>query len=206
MNLWLGFNRRKRPGMALGLILLLLLVGAVFVSVSLYFVTNYFGTSMAMNRQARLYNAAQNGIEWGMAQLWNNKDILSTTQVEYDAGEKLESLRVRDKDGNIIAEGTNPPSVDSRISVTVRLYDCNYAVPEGTAVSGVALPPLRPGDASGGGPTLPVIPPGTSVIIDPSRLLPLGGGMSSHSFVIRSLARDASGITLELETMVVMSK
>jgi uncharacterized membrane protein (DUF485 family) len=200
--------RRKRRGMALPLVILLVIVGFVFVGVGAYVVRNLFWSSQGVVIESKLYNAAQSGIEWGMEQIWANKDqIESDTITSVDA---IEDLRVRLDDlssgtanGAIVASGGYAYPGDTNVSVSVLLLDCNYTLKAGASVS--KLPPKVPNVSASGGTGTSTIPPGTSVIIDPSRFLPLGGGVTEHAFVIRSTAT-GWGRSTELESMVVIKK
>ncbi len=198
----------KRLGMALPLVILLVLVGFVFVGVGAYVVRNLFWSSQGVVIESKLYNAAQSGIEWGMAQIWSHKDQIESDRIL--SADSIDDIRIRIDDyqpgkttGIYLAEGESPPAVDPRITVTVHLLDCNYELASGATASG--FPPRVFTGTGTGGSGGPLIPPGTSVIIDPSHFLPLGGGVTSHHFVIRSRA-EGYGRSRELETMVVISK
>jgi hypothetical protein len=198
---------KKRKGMALPLVILLIVVGFVFVGVGAYVVRNLFWSSQGVVVESKLYNAAQSGIEWGMAQIWTNKDNIEADLIT--SVDSLDDIRVRiDNLGtgvgtDFLADGVPLPETDSGITLTVTLLDCNYSLAPGATVAN--LPPLVLTGTGSGGTGTPAIPPGTSVIIDPSHFLPLGGGVTSHSFVIRSRAT-GFGRNTELESMVVIEK
>jgi hypothetical protein len=200
---------KRRRGMALPLVILLVIVGFVFVGVGAYVVRNLFWSSQGVVIESKLYNAAQSGIEWGMGQIWKNKDNIEADLITIPSGHDVTFLQVRQDN---TAEGFGEdmylalddlPETESGITLTVRLLDCNYSLAPGVTVSD--LPPRVLAGTGSGGTGTPTIPPGTSVIIDPSHFLPLGGGVTSHSFVIRSRAT-GFGRSTELESMVVVEK
>lgn len=195
--------------MALPLVILLVLVGFVFVGVGAYVVKNLFWSSQATVVQAKLYNAAQSGAEWGIAQLWDKRE-----QIEWDPlllATGLEDLLVRKDNagegtGNEVLIGPTPPPVDPSISVEVKVLDCNYNIATSfTPTPSDRLPPRILGAAEGSGPGTPTFPEGTSVIIDPSHFINLGGGAKEHHFVVRSKAT-GYGRKVEIEAMVVISR
>jgi hypothetical protein len=198
---------KQRPGMALPLVILLVIVGFVFVGVGAYVVQNLFWSSQGVVIESKLYNAAQSGIEWGMALIWENKDNIEADLIT--SVDSLDDLRARmDNLGSGV--GTDYlddekalPETDSNITLTVTVLDCNYSLATGATITN--LPPRVLAGTGSGGTGTPAIPPGTSVIIDPSHFLPLGGGVTSHSFVIRSRAT-GFGRSTELESMVVIEK
>lgn len=197
----------KRKGMALGLVILLVVVGFVFVGVGAYVVRNLFWSSQGVVVESKLYNAAQSGIEAGMAKLWENKDKIEAELITVNsANANLDYIRVRE-DNTSSGLGTDfievPEKTEDGINRAVLLLDCNYTLEEGVVIAN--LPPRVLNGTGTGGTGTPTIPPGTSVIIDPSHFLPLGGGVTSHSFVVRSKAT-GFGRKVELETMVVIEK
>lgn len=202
---------KKREGMALGLVLLLVLVGTAFVGVSLYVVVNMFTTSQSVTTKARLYNAAQSGVEWGLNQLWVQSADLNVDPVSYDGS--LNSIRVMlSDDVTPLGNGLTPPGTDSGISVSVLFLDCNYSLNGHSPAANTDLPPQqKAGLGSGTGTGTPSIPVGTSAIIDPNRFMVPGGGGGSHRYVIRSAATPAFSILggskkVELEVMVVINR
>ncbi len=201
------FLKGKREGMALPLVILLVLIGFVFVGVGAYVVKNLFWSSQGVVIEAKLYNAAQSGIEWGMALIWENKDNIEADLIT--SADSLDDLRARmDNLGpgvgtDYLDDEKALPETDGNIKLSVVVLDCNYSLAPGAAVSN--LPPRVLAGTGSGGTGTPTIPPGTSVIIDPSHFLPLGGGITSHSFVIRSRAT-GYGRNTELESMVVIEK
>jgi hypothetical protein len=204
----------KRKGMALGLVILLVVVGFVFVGVGAYVVRNLFWSSQGVVVESKLYNAAQSGVEWGMAQLWKNKDNIEADLItEVKSLDGSDGIWAREDNADegtfytsttkMIGYGVALPETDSGITLEVKLYDCNYSLAPGVTVAN--LPPRALNGTGTGGAGGPTIPPGTSVIIDPSHFLPLGGGVTSRSFVVRSKAT-GFGRKVELETMVVIEK
>ncbi len=192
----------KRPGMALPLVLLLVLVGSVLVGVATYVVQNLFFTSNSVALQNRLYNAAQSGVQWGMGLVRENADQLETDILLFDGNANLDSIRARTKAGAILGDGMDPPVVDSSISVTVDILDCNYDLNGNSRIE--TLPPIVP-ESGGTGSGVSGIPEGTSAIIDPSRVIPMSGGGGPHRFVIRATASKGSR-NFQVEAMVVISQ
>jgi hypothetical protein len=209
MNIKLA--RRKKLGMALGLVLLLVLVGVSFVGVALYVVTNMFFTSQSVTAKARLYNAAQSGIEWGLQQLWVHSADLNVDPVSYDGN--LDSIRVMlSDDVTPLGSGSAPPQIDPGIVVSVLFLDCNYNLNGHSPSANTDLPPQqKAGLGTGTGTGTPSIPVGTSAIVDPNRFMVPGGGGGSHRYVIRSVATPSFSILggskrVELEVMVVINR
>jgi len=199
----------KRPGMALPLVLLLVLVGSVLVGVGLYVVQNLFSTSNSVALQNRLYNAAQSGVQWGMGLVRENADQLETDIQMFDGNANLDSIRARISDGiedstigSILGHGLNPPVVDPNISVTVDILACNYNLNGHSRIA--TLPPIVP-ESGGAGSGVSGIPEGTSAIIDPSRVIPMSGGGGPHRFVIRATASKGNR-NFQIEAMVVISQ
>ncbi len=192
----------KRNGMALPLVLLLVLVGSVLVGVAIYVVQNLFSTSNSVALQNRLYNAAQSGVQWGMGLVRENADQLETDIQMFDGNANLDSIRARTKAGAILGDGMDPPVVDSSISVTVDILDCNYDLNGQSRIA--TLPPIVP-ESGGTGSGVSGIPEGTSAIIDPSRVIPMSGGGGPHRFVIRATASKGSR-SFQIEAMVVISQ
>ncbi|MFA0888970.1 MAG: hypothetical protein ACC613_07740 [Synergistales bacterium] len=198
---------KRRRGMALPLVILLVIVGFVFVGVGAYVVRNLFWSSQGVVIESKLYNAAQSGIEWGMALIWERKDNIEADLIT--SVDSLDDIRARmDNLGSgvgtdYLEDEKALPETDGNITLTVTLLDCNYSLAAGATVAN--LPPRVLAGTGSGGTGTPAIPPGTSVIIDPSHFLPLGGGVTSHSFVIRSRAT-GFGRSTELESMVVIEK
>ncbi len=192
----------KFRGMALPLVILLVLVGFVFVGVGAYVVKNLFWSSQATVVQAKLYNAAQSGVQWGMGLLLENADQLETDILLFDGNPNLDSIRARTKAGAILDEMMAPPVVDSSISVTVDILDCNYDLNGHSRLA--TLPPIVH-ESGGTGSGVSGIPEGTSAIIDPSRVIPMSGGGGPHRFVIRATASKGSR-NFQVEAMVVISQ
>ena len=110
--------------MALPLVILLVIVGFVFVGVGAYVVRNMFWSSQGVVIESKLYNAAQNGIEWGMSQIWEHKDQLESDRIT--SADELGDIQVKIDDytpgtatGPLLASTESPAEVDSRVNVTV---------------------------------------------------------------------------------------
>lgn len=183
----------RQKGIAISWLLLLLLLGTIMVAYAFTMVGNYFAGSDKASMQAKLYNAAQSGLEWGKTWLLENRADLNTDIV--NAG-SLSDLIARKKNGESYPTFGSP---DPRISMNVKIYKCNY-IPSGNVyVEG--FPPIFLGSGSGSGTGGSQI--GYSNFIDPNRNITFGGG-GGTAFLIVSEA--ASGIQkIVLKTMVVIS-
>lgn len=200
-----------RKAMALPMTLVILLFGSVLVATAFYVVQNMYSTSKQTVTEAQLYNAAESGMEKGKTVLWQNKDALNSTPLQFNTGDPVSSLY------------PDPPidlpivlNIDPGIKVTVDVLDCNYEL------SGVAFDELSEADRENLPPQIPfgLAPGGSgpesgglvgySNVIDPNRNIPMGGppGGLPHAFVIRSTARVNEGTDEErrfpIEIMVVI--
>jgi len=209
---------KKHVGMALPLVLIFLLVGAVLVGTALYVVGNMFSTSRHVVTETQLYNAAQSGVEHGRSVLWENR-ALDFEERQYSGD--IDSIRARLDGASDYIDGVlQGVPVDGLpgVTVTVDILDCNYVF-DGVTYNDLSaqqiadLPPQWPGGEGGagagvgGGTEGP--PEGTSVIIDPSRFFNIGGGVDSGSrrFVIRSTALEENGgQQFKIEVMVVLTQ
>lgn len=217
MRLEMSFvsRQRKRKGMALPLTLVILVIGAMLVATAFYLVQNMYSTSRQAVTREKLYNAAQTGIEQAKVVLWEARDDLYLEPLPYKESlgteeERLDTIRVRDEDGNYLDSNNGLYPVDVQgIDVYVNILDCNYVL-DGTTFDSLAthnpdqldeLPPQwQSGTGATGGTGRP--PAGTSVIIDPSRNIMQGAG-GSRRYVIRSKA-EGNEQDLEIEVMVEM--
>ena len=194
----------NRPGMALPLVLVLLVFGAVMIGAALYVVENLYSTTKQTVDHAQLYNAAQIGVERGKVALWENRSDLETDTLVFSGN--ITSLYAQKDDGSSL--GPIDFVVDPGIDVEVLVFDCNYELATGS-FSGLSdevreqLPPRFPGGTGEGGGGTSALPGGTSAIIDPGRFLPFGGGAGERRFVIRSSA-SKDGKDFIIETMVVV--
>lgn len=194
----------NRPGMALPLVLVLLVFGAVMIGAALYVVENLYSTTKQTVDHAQLYNAAQIGVERGKVALWENRSDLETDTLVFSGN--ITSIYAQKDDGSSL--GPIDFVVDPGIDVEVLVFDCNYELATGS-FSGLSdevreqLPPRFPGGTGEGGGGTSALPGGTSAIIDPGRFLPFGGGAGERRFVIRSSA-SKDGKDFIIETMVVV--
>jgi len=172
--------------------MLLLLLGTIMVAYAFAMVGNYFAGSNKASMQAKLYNAAQSGLEWGKTWLLENRADLKT---EIVTASSLEDLKAKKQNGDSYPNFISP---DSRIAMNVQIYTCNYT-PSTGYVEG--FPPIFLGSGSGSGTGGSQI--GYSNFIDPNRNITFGGG-GGTGFLIVSEA--TSGIQkIVLKTMVVIS-
>lgn len=199
---------RRRSGMALVLVLAIMLLGSVFIAVALTVVMNMRNITEKAIDGAVLYNAAQSGAAWGVSMVGRYRDDLDleTRQglsgVTFDPSvpSHLDAIRAVTKDGEIL-DGIGAPAPHEGVTVTVDILHCDYKPPLNHHP---LLPPVMPFRMSGGGGSSghASTPEGTSVIIDPSRLLVFGGGGPGESFfVIRSTA-SFHGRSRRVETMI----
>jgi len=190
--------------MALPLVLVLLVFGAVMIGAALYVVENLYSTTKQTVDHAQLYNAAQIGVERGKVALWENRSDLETDTLVFSGN--ITSIYAQKDDGSSL--GPIDFVVDPGIDVEVLVFDCNYELATGS-FSGLSdevreqLPPRFPGGTGEGGGGTSALPGGTSAIIDPGRFLPFGGGAGERRFVIRSSA-SKDGKDFIIETMVVV--
>jgi len=197
----------KYPGMALPLVILLVLVGFVFVGVGAYVVKNLFWSSQGVVIESKLYNAAQSGIEWGMRVLKEANDN-NTLKVDSRSltNNLLDIAALSTSNDPLAYEQTVSGLADNNITVKVSILNCDYTFspPLSSALQSL-VPPQAMGSAGtgGGGSTSGE---GTSAIIDPNKSPSFGGGgVTEHSFVIRSRA-EAWNRSKEIETMVVIAR
>lgn len=194
----------NRPGMALPLVLVLLVFGAVMIGAALYVVENLYSTTKQTVDHAQLYNAAQIGVERGKVALWENRSDLETDPLVFSGN--ITSIYAQKDDGSSL--GPIDFVVDPGIDVEVLVFDCNYELSTGSFSSlsdevREQLPPRFPGGTGEGGGGTSALPGGTSAIIDPGRFLPFGGGAGEKRFVIRSIA-SKDGKDFSIEAMVVV--
>lgn len=218
---------KRRSGMVLILVLIVMLVGGALVYVATDMAGNAHNSAMNMITEDRLYNAAQSGLEWGKAILWIYRDHLEEDQIS--GVNSLEDLYSRKDDGS---EGTvgsisnyalanqtkypdgainlppKPVFFQPAIQVDVEILDCNYDLALGVKPDG--FPPMIPFgayDTSGEGGSVSLV--GFSNVMDPNRNISFGSGgrTGTHAFVIRSTSRaqDGTGRTKSVETMVVIN-
>jgi len=215
------FGRRRisrRCGLALPMTLVILLFGSVLVATAFYIVQNMYSTSRRSVTHAELYNAAQTGVEMAKTVLWEKE--IRIDELTYDphpsTGEPIDTIRAIDGssgdpldkdlqeiDGSLVGS----PGV----KVSVAILDCNYRIPETITLTENDRKILPPRWVGGEGtvPDVEIGPPeGTSVIIDPSRYLNVGGGGSGQRrYVIRSTAsHSVTGMDVTIEAMVVVRK
>jgi len=202
-----------RKGMALPLTLVILLFGSALVATAFYVVQNMYSTSGHSVTRAELYNTAQSGIERGRALLAENLEDLDVSLKEYESGkDPLDLVRVTknsggeflDKDLN---DGVSIPNTPN-VTLTVHILDCNFNYDEMSTnldEDEIALfPPSWPRGHGEGTSESEGITPGTSVIIDPSRLFGFGGEAETR-YVIRSTAEKNNGDqSATIEVMVVV--
>jgi len=190
--------------MALPLVLVLLVFGAVMIGAALYVVENLYSTTKQTVDHAQLYNAAQIGVERGKVALWENRSDLETDPLVFSGN--ITSIYAQKDDGSSL--GPIDFVVDPGIDVEVLVFDCNYELSTGSFSSlsdevREQLPPRFPGGTGEGGGGTSALPGGTSAIIDPGRFLPFGGGAGEKRFVIRSIA-SKDGKDFSIEAMVVV--
>lgn len=128
---------RKR-GIALPMVLVTLLLGAVLVYVTFDVVSNHFSSSENVVNDVQLYNAAQDGIEKGKVWLLkaradDNKLPRSgqTTIAKSDLGgseEDYYKVLIVEDDAGTSADFTVS---EQNISVRVRIYDMDYSLDPG---------------------------------------------------------------------------
>lgn len=195
---------RKRKGFALAMVLIVMIFIIGISAVIMDMTTNYVGSSQSTIDHQKLYNAAQSGIEWGKAILFQNADDLFSDQLIFN--NTLESILSRVEDGTTdgdIIDTTSPPSSDPNISLSVVILDCNY---DPNGFTSEILPPVvltTPVDDGSSGETGQV---GFSNILDPNRNIAMGSvnDFIYHSYVIRSVAQIGPKST-EIENMVVVT-
>lgn len=196
---------RRRSGMTLVLVLLVMLIGGFFVYVAFDMAGNAHNSSMNMVTEDRLYNAAQSGLEWGKAILvdhYEDDDLNKSKMVLPSTDPGWEDLRVQDDSGNVI-DTQGVPEPDSGINIEVSILSCNYDPPT-DYIDG--LPPVWNGGEGSGVGSSSLSGVGSSGFIDPNRNLLGNGADGSVAFVVRSRATFADdNRSMEVETMVVMN-
>lgn len=187
----------KKKGFALPLVLTIMLALSTLALVMMELATDRFFIYSIASERERLYNAAQWGIEWGKAQLWENRNSLDSEQKTYTG--ELSSLAATKTSGEELAFNLSVPIPSSDMTVEVTVLDCNYD-PDSAVYSG-DLPPVRliSGDilASSG------TPDGTSAVASPDELTFLSSSPEEeHAFLIRSKAIGKDKKRLVVESMV----
>ena len=195
---------KYRPGMALPLVLVLMLFGAVMIGAALYVVENLYSTTKQTVDHAQLYNAAQTGVERGKVALWDNRSDMETDTLVFSGN--ITSIYAQKDNGTPL--GPIQFTVDPGIAVQVLIFDCTYELSSGTFGNldpevRKQLPPRFPAGSGEGAGGTSALPGGTSAIIDPGRFLPFGGGAGERRFVIRSSA-SKDGKDFSIEAMVVV--
>lgn len=203
-------RQTRKRGFALVSVLVILLVLTFMSAIIMDLTLNSHNTTMNVIEDKKLYNAAQSGVEYGIAILWNNRADLSTGTIDISGSvatedNVLSQLRpaITDGSGQSLpwTITTFAPAVPT---VVVDVLDCDYNT-GGTDYYSF-LPPVREvgtatGEASGEG--LSQI--GTSGYLDPNRNISFGpGGVTLRYFVVRSRATSQGGKTVSIETMVVI--
>ena len=204
-------NKDRKGGFAVISVLVILLILTFLSAIIMDLALNAHSTTMEMIENKKLYNAAQSGAEWGIAMLVANRDDLDDDVKDGISGISfsptnpvhINAIRATVNGGTYL-DSTQPASsmFGTGITVEVDILDCNYEPPTNyhSLLPPVKLPASSGGEGGGGGPS--GIPPGTSAIIDPSRVLGLGGGgTQTLAFVVRSTASMA-GKSTTVETMV----
>lgn len=190
--------------MALPLVLVILVFGAVMIAAALYVVENLYSTTKQTVDHAQLYNAAQIGVERGKVALWENRSDLETDTLVFSGN--IISIYAQKDDGTLLSPIEF--EVDPGIEVEVLIFDCNYELSSGSFGSlsdedRKLLPPRFPAGSGEGAGGTSALPGGTSAIIDPGRFLLFGGGAGERRFVIRSSA-SKDGKDFSIEAMVVV--
>lgn len=193
----------KRKGLALPMTLVILLFGTVLIATAFYIVQNMYSTSRHSVTHTELYNVAQSGIEQGKSLIAKEYANLDVDERNYDG--TLDSIRAQLSGAALdmsIQSVTlaDPPDV----TLEVDILDCNYTLPTGMSFATLTddqrneLPPQWEGGSGSGG-TFDFFE-GTSMIMDPGRLIPMGGG-GQRRYVIRSKAKAPDGnqsVTIEV--------
>lgn len=211
---------KQRRAFVLPLVLIFLLVGGALIAASLDIATNSQNQAMQMVTTGTLYNAAQSGLEWGKSQLLKHKENLDqSSSPGYTVGvSSLSDLYATytpsggsSKRVDEVLSGSSPKSLPiNGIPVSIIILDCNYSV-FGTPSATDDLPPLMPSTTTGSGGTGSTgatgFTDGTTVIMDPTRVVTSGGGgYTQHYYVIRSTATDDdSGRKKSIEALVVIN-
>jgi len=189
----------KRKGFALPLVLAIMLALSTLAVIMMELATSRFSIYSIASERERLYNAAQGGIEWGKAQLWENRNSLDREQKAYTG--ELSSLAATKTSGEELAFNLSVPIPSSDMTVKVTVLDCNYD-PDSAVYSG-DLPPIRliSGDISASSSA----PDDTSAVASPDELTSLSSSPEEeHAFLIRSKAIGKDKKRLVVESMVVI--
>ena len=199
-------RQTSKKGFALVSVLVILLVLTFMSAIIMDLTLNSHNTTMNVIEDKKLYNAAQSGVEYGIALLVAHRDDLDDEVKTGISGitfspanaAHLNAVRATINDGTIL-DNTQPDTALFGTGITVRvdILDCNY---EPSSNYDPFLPPVRLATTGGGG-AASSLPGGTSAIIDPSHALVFGGGPQTLAFVVRSRAT-MSGKTKTIETMI----
>ncbi len=187
----------KKKGFALPLVLTIMLALSTLALVMMELATDRFFIYSIASEREQLYNAAQSGIEWGKAQLWESRNSLNSEQKSYTG--ELSSLAATKASGDVLVFNLGVPISSSDMTVEVTILDCNYN-PD-SAVYSRDLPPVRviSGDIS----TSSSTPDGTSAVTSPDELTFLSSSLEGeHAFLIRSKAIGKDEKELMVESMV----
>lgn len=192
---------RRSSGMVLILVLIVLLIGGAFVYVAFDIANNSHTSSMNMVTEDRLYNAAQSGLEFGKARLWEYFKADDLNMDSMGTPVSLASLNAEDS-SNTDLPTSDVPQPGGGITLEVIIVSCNYDAPA-SYIEG--LPPVWDGGQGAGVGSSSLSGVGSSGFIDPNRNLQGNGAEGSSGFVIRSRATFAEdNRKAEIETMVVM--
>lgn len=125
--------RRRSPGVALPMVLVVLLLGAFLVYVTFEIVGDLFVSSQHVVKDVELYNAAADGIEKG--KVWILKARSEDGRLPDWGKDTLEAADLGGSDEDyykvLIVENDTPESADflvlhGNISVNVKIYDMDY--------------------------------------------------------------------------------
>lgn len=191
---------RRREAFVLPLVLVIILALSALAAVMMEIATDRFSIYSMASERDRLYNAAQTGIEWGKAKLWESRAFIDGEQKVYKGS--LRDLAVTKTSGEEIAFSREVQTQSSGVTVEVTILDCNYELDE-LASYAEDLPPIFPASADVFTGALEV----NSAIISPNRLAYLGGfAEGTHVFLIRSKATGENGKKLQAESVVVIER
>lgn len=191
---------RRREAFVLPLVLVIILALSTLAAVMMEIATDRFSIYSMASERDRLYNAAQTGIEWGKAKLWESRAFIDGEQKVYKGS--LRDLAVTKTSGEEIAFSREVQTQSSGVTVEVTILDCNYELDE-LASYAEDLPPIFPASADVFTGALEV----NSAIISPNRLAYLGGfAEGTHVFLIRSKATGENGKKLQAESVVVIER
>ena len=191
---------RRREAFVLPLVLVIILALSTLAAVMMEIATDRFSIYSMASERDRLYNAAQTGIEWGKAKLWESRAFIDGEQKAYKGS--LRDLAVTKTSGEEIAFSREVQTQSSGVTVEVTILDCNYELDESASYA-EDLPPIFPASADVFTGALEV----NSAIISPNRLAYLGGfAEGTHVFLIRSKATGENGKKLQAESVVVIER